>query len=343
MSHEMLIANHPLFIQPSDETCDMYVAIASRYGSTKGSAYQAGDRFKVLVTEETFIITSDEDGDRIFISNETLKCFDRHPEYISQRKLESQELTARMVAQWKIPKPVFKTHLYEESIVEFEFKISLFETDVWRSIAVPSDITFWDLHLAIQNAMGWQREHLHSFETGIIGGRSSFDGGRFCLRIGIPEVENDSDYIPSWLVPIEYYFLQEGVSCLYTYDFGDNWKHEIQLVRIGILQPIEYPACVAGEKACPPEDSGGIYGFNKVRAAFLTKNKTELGMFIDQLDPIHKSSFIGISRKELNETKSWVCQGGYSKYDPQKFEPEQVIFEDASSELAKLFDERGFS
>jgi hypothetical protein len=49
--------------------------------------------------------------------------------------------------------------------VIFQFRINLLETDplVWRRIQVDADATFWDLHVAIQDAMGWLDCHMHDF------------------------------------------------------------------------------------------------------------------------------------------------------------------------------------
>ena len=48
----------------------------------------------------------------------------------------------------------------------------------------------------------------------------------------------------------------------YEYDFGDGWQHEVVLEEVTESeQGIRYPRCIDGERACPPEDVGGVYGF----------------------------------------------------------------------------------
>ncbi len=49
---------------------------------------------------------------------------------------------------------------------------------------------------------------------------------------------------------------------IYEYDFGDGWEHEILVEKI--LPPeegVRYPVCLAGKRACPPEDCGGTPGY----------------------------------------------------------------------------------
>ena len=56
-----------------------------------------------------------------------------------------------------------------------------------------------------------------------------------------------------------------GARMLYTYDFGDDWRHEIVVEGIG--EPVQRASCVAGERACPPEDCGGSWGYAEMLAA----------------------------------------------------------------------------
>ncbi|MEO5799162.1 MAG: plasmid pRiA4b ORF-3 family protein [Gemmatimonadales bacterium] len=136
------------------------------------------------------------------------------------------------------------------------FKVTLRHVapEVWRRIEVPSEYTFWDLHVAIQDAMGWHDTHLHQFRvedrrTGV------------SARIGIPDPDPLEGRIadqPGWLVTLDAWLARSDVSVKYTYDFGDWWEHDVALESRGTRDPtISYPRCLAGERACPPEDCGG--------------------------------------------------------------------------------------
>ncbi len=56
--------------------------------------------------------------------------------------------------------------------------------------------------------------------------------------------------------------LQENIKFVYEYDFGDSWEHQIMVEKISQLDPdISYPICIKGKRACPPEDVGGVWGY----------------------------------------------------------------------------------
>ena len=103
--------------------------------------------------------------------------------------------------------------------------------------------------------MGWLGYHLHEF-------RLKKPRGRKLVEIGIPDTETDRDVLPGWEVPISTYFLEPGVRAAYAYDFGDSWHHDVLLEGILLRESsVKYPVCVAGECACPPEDCGGVPGY----------------------------------------------------------------------------------
>ena len=170
----------------------------------------------------------------------------------------------------------------------YQVKVSLrgIRPPIWRRIQVPADYSFWDLHVAIQDAMGWWDYHLHAFRV------ADPSHGEEDL-IGIPDEDRfvgDPEYLPGWTVPIDKAFAKPGDSASYEYDFGDGWEHEIVLEMITPREPkVRYPRCLAGERACPPEDCGGPWGYENMLKILA--------------DPRHE---------EHDETLTWV--GG--SYDP---------------------------
>lgn len=142
----------------------------------------------------------------------------------------------------------------------YRFRVSLLgiEPEIWRLIEVPETYTFWDLHVAIQDAMGWLDYHLHLFEPETLRDSST-------RHIGIPEGPMDDEYVAGWTVPITRHFTNPGDTARYDYDFGDRWSHEIRLVAIEPKETgAKYPRCIGGERACPPEDCGGIPGYYRL-------------------------------------------------------------------------------
>lgn len=137
----------------------------------------------------------------------------------------------------------------------FQIKVSLahIRPPVWRRLLVPADIPLGRLHPVIQTAMGWEDYHMHIFTT---------PAGDF----GQPDAElgyKDERKIPLYAVAPAI-----GDKIDYTYDFGDDWVHHIQIEKILPRVPdTTYPRCVTGRRSCPPEDCGGPWGYGEFLAA----------------------------------------------------------------------------
>lgn len=131
---------------------------------------------------------------------------------------------------------------------------------IWRQLEVRSDLSFADLHRAIQGAMGWEDCHLHAFEC---------DDRRFGPR------NADLDAFDEGLenertVRLDEVLTESGDTLLYRYDFGDDWLHEVSLEAIRPLPPggrAPRPRCIGGGRACPPEDCGGPFGYAEMLKA----------------------------------------------------------------------------
>jgi hypothetical protein len=158
----------------------------------------------------------------------------------------------------------------------YQFKITLLETNppVWRRIQVPESYTFYDFHVAIQDAMGWLDCHLHMFDMKNKNKKNGLI--RIDCPFGDPEFDKE-DYFLTTEVPISTFFNTEKETALYTYDFGDNWEHEVLLEKILPRgTKIKYPVCLDGELACPPEDCGSIPGYYRCIEALKTRDDEDL-------------------------------------------------------------------
>ena len=133
---------------------------------------------------------------------------------------------------------------------------------VWRRIQVPETYSFWDLHIAIQDAMGWWDYHLHEFE--LVDSRTNR-----LKRIGIPDDEfvGERPCLAGWKVPIVRYLTYGIRPVRYRYDFGDDWEHTVEFEELLAAHGGSYPRCVAGAGRCPPEDVGGTHGYQEFLAA----------------------------------------------------------------------------
>jgi len=125
---------------------------------------------------------------------------------------------------------------------------------VWRSLRIGDQATFWDLHVAIQDVMGWSHRHRHLFSAD-----HPATGER--LRLGIPEqsgFHGRGTVIPSWQVQVRDIARRDHPPFLYTYHLGEQWQHEISLEASESAEAGHAaPACLGGQGACPPEGCGG--------------------------------------------------------------------------------------
>jgi Plasmid pRiA4b ORF-3-like protein len=137
----------------------------------------------------------------------------------------------------------------------FQFKITLLDIApaIWRRIQVP-DCTLVDLHGYIQAAFGWENYHLHQFEIdGVRYSQPASDGDDFDM-----DFEDETDILLSKLLPKSI----RRARWIYEYDFGDGWRHEILFEGFPPNDSkAKYPLCLEGERACPPEDCGGPWGY----------------------------------------------------------------------------------
>ncbi len=126
---------------------------------------------------------------------------------------------------------------------------------IWRRLLVPGNLNLERLHRVIQDAMGWDDSHLHSFDVGGVeyGAADSEGWGR--------EIASEKQHTLEHL-------LGEKDKFEYVYDFGDNWVHQIVVEKV-MADGLPAPRCIAGARACPPEDCGGISGYAELVAALL--------------------------------------------------------------------------
>lgn len=175
-----------------------------------------------------------------------------------------------------------------------QFKIELLGVDpsIWRRIQVPASYTFWDLHVAIQDAMGWRDYHLHIFR--VVGSEDV---------IGIPDKEGDDplETKPGWKIRVLDFFTAHVPLAVYEYDFGSSWVHEVRFEGLHVAEPgTSYPVCLDGERHRPPEDCGGVRAYHDL-----------LMVLADQSDPEHASKL------------EWV--GG--SFDPEQFDAGEIKFD----------------
>jgi hypothetical protein len=142
---------------------------------------------------------------------------------------------------------------FPPSIYQLKITLQEIRPPILRLIQVPSTLLLCCLHDVLQAVMGWTDSHLHQFEK---------DGKYW----GVPEhyEEDDIDVIDESRVAIGKVLRTEGDSILHLYDFGDDWRHDIMLENILPAPGAAFrPVCIAGARHCPPEDVGGVSGYEE--------------------------------------------------------------------------------
>jgi len=168
----------------------------------------------------------------------------------------------------------------------YQLKITLrdIKPPVWRRLQV-KDCKLSQLHDIIQTCMGWDGYHLYAFEVGN-------------EQYSVPDPDGMMETEDARKVKLSQLVAGGIKKFTYTYDFGDNWDHTIQVEKLLDAEPgVSYPRCTDGKRACPPEDCGGAWGY---------------GDFLKAIqNPKHP---------EHEEMMEWI--GG--EFDPEAFDIEGV-------------------
>ena len=170
-------------------------------------------------------------------------------------------------------------------IYQLHIRLAYIEPPIWRRMVVSGQVTLFGLHRMLQVVMGWENYHLHQFIVGT-------------ARYGEPDPEYGDEMKDDRRVRLQKIAREEGASFIYEYDFGDGWQHVITVEHImPETQEMIVPRCLDGARACPPEDCGGIGGYEHVLMALR-----------DRRHPDHK------------ELRAWVG----AHFDPELFSLQAV-------------------
>jgi hypothetical protein len=177
----------------------------------------------------------------------------------------------------------------------YQIKVTLeySKPPIWRRFLVPGDITLAKLHYVLQMVMGWTNSHLHQF---IVGG----------TYYGEPHPDYGFEMRDERRVRLNQIAPREGFKFGYEYDFGDSWLHQVLVEKVLPPEPGQrYPVCIKGRRACPPEDVGGVWGYDDFLEAIR--------------DPDHP---------EHEDYWEWI--GG--EFDPEAFDLDEI------NELLRTFE-----
>ena len=157
---------------------------------------------------------------------------------------------------------------------------------VWRRLQLDAETPLDRLHEAILAAFGWAGYHMHVFRSG-------------AEEFGVPDPE--LGFIDEGRVSLGE-LIGVGDRLLYTYDFGDDWEHEITVEELLDADPeVHYPVLVAAKGACPPEDCGGPWGYAELKEVLA--------------EPTHE---------QHREMLDWLGLDDASAFDPGGFDADEI-------------------
>jgi hypothetical protein len=152
---------------------------------------------------------------------------------------------------------------------------------IWRDFQIPGQLSLAELHTVIQDVMGWEDYHMHSFQAG---GKLYGPAPEEAFGLGLDQSDEED-------VTIEDLGLREKQTFQYTYDFGDNWLHQITVLKIIPEAGDSSILCLDGKRACPPEDCGGVPGYEDVLEALQSSNKKKNRELLDWLGDYDPEAF----------------------------------------------------
>ncbi len=213
----------------------------------------------------------------------------------SSEKLEFDKLLNQVADKATLGKKqprIGKKRINSRLTYQLKIRLSGIRPPIWRRILVPGNITFHQLHNVIQCAMGWDNYHLYSFMVNKVQIEELNDQDMWMPSVS-EQVDSNKARLAEWVN-------EEKAKFTYTYDFGDNWDHIISVEKIDKADgKLDYPVCLKGKRACPPEDCGGVYGYM---------------LLIDE----------DIENDEYGEEYQQELQEYYGNIDPEKFNLNEV-------------------
>ncbi len=184
------------------------------------------------------------------------------------KKTINKKATSKKAASSKLPSAAIKV------------RVTLLYTKppIWREFLVSPAMKLSHFCGLLQAGMGWEGGHLDE----LVKGRE-----RYAAPSPFGEDEFDEDTKQASKFKVSDVLSKKGSKCHYLYDFGDSWEHEITVIETGLTHAGKLPVCVAGARACPPEDCGGNPGYEDLCEAMKNKKHPERESLIEWLGEVY--------------------------------------------------------
>ena len=174
----------------------------------------------------------------------------------------------------------------------YQLKVTLMGSrpPIWRRLQVSAKTDLETLHMILQIAFGWTDSHLHQFR---IDGQS-YSLPEFGLDEFGDEIQNERRAKLGQVV------LEARKKFIYEYDFGDSWEHQVVVEKVLEKEPgVAYPRCVGGKRSGPPEDCGGVWGYERLQEVIKDSEDEEHESMLEWLGGSFDPE--AFNEKEVNE------------------------------------------
>lgn len=283
------IANTLLTMNVNPEIVEAYLEQAGEFVFTKNSDRKATAWLNQAANQSTFEVYKQYNkGEKVF--DDTIGSSSNYGLVNSSKSFDDGFYPyERMFEELSVltGKPIYQYRAYELLVT--------LDLDIYtasRRLIVPADIKFTDLHRVLQSTFAWNNSHLHDFS--FYEEKSEFIRPLVTLVNSQESLEYDDT-----AVLIENQRLSDFITkfkhLVYTYDFGDNWRHNIQLIREIEAYDQQSPYLLEAEGQTPPEDVGGVSGFIEFREIMMKPDHPEYQDFL---------RWAGYWRPELSEWRA---------------------------------------
>ncbi|MFU8803559.1 MAG: plasmid pRiA4b ORF-3 family protein, partial [Bradymonadaceae bacterium] len=253
----------------ADEIGDMESKSYKRRGWEAGPGFvphislHTGDREDIFITDPT-------EADDVLRYLEVLavcledvasRGFPPYPEWATELEVDGQKV-ALQVLERSVDQYEHDLEVLEDievagpptKILRIRVELDDIEPPIYRIIEVPDHLTMAALHDVIQRSMGWQNYHLWSFH---------YKGKDYTLP-GEEEL-GAFEELDATTETLKEVLGSRAKNFTYVYDFGDDWRHSLRVeARTAPEDGVTYPRLVDGARACPPEDAGGVPGYEDI-------------------------------------------------------------------------------
>lgn len=186
-------------------------------------------------------------------------------------------------------------------IYQLKIRLKGSKPPIWRRVLVSEDSTFYDLHNLIQISMNWDGFHLYEFRI---------DDDYFPMEnieTGFSNFNLSKDKALHQKLKMQ--LNKPGTKIEYVYDFGDEWQHIIILEKVlAAEEGQQYPVCIGGKGACPPDDSGGILAYQQMLDVLKDKEHAEHELIKEWLGEDWDAEYF-----DMDEINTWLQESNQNK------------------------------